>query len=141
MYENDKFIQKVYSNVSIDEFYGDVLYLGMGPLWLPRHQTHKVTSTIIIENDKKIINQFSKFLKPEWVLIEADAWEYKPSKNFDIIYADIWHRIINYEEVYRMFDKYKDYLKPNGQIKCLERLIRNSSIPNGETLTFKNTSK
>ena len=84
MYENDKFIQKVYSNVSIDEFYGDVLYLGMGPLWLPRHQTHKVTSTIIIENDKKIINQFSKFLKPEWVLIEADAWEYKPSKNFEL---------------------------------------------------------
>jgi len=137
MYESDNFMQKVYSEVAIDEFYGDVLYLGMGPLWIPRHQTDKVTSTTIIENDKNIINKFSIFLKPDWKLIEADAWEYKPTQKYDIIYADIWHRVINYDELNMMFDKYKNYLKSTGRFQCLEHLIRKSSIPAGKTLVFK----
>ena len=132
-------MSQVYSDVDIEEFYGDVLYLGMGSLWIPRQQTDKVTSTTIIENDLNIVNEFSNNLKSEWNLIIADAWEYTPTQKFDVIYADIWHRIIDYQDVQDMFCRYKKYLKTNGQMRCLERLVRKTSIPLGKKLIFINT--
>lgn len=137
MYEHENFINRVYSNVDINNFYGDVLYLGMGPLWIPRHQTDKVISTTIIEIDSKIIKQFSHYLKPDWKLINANAWTYEPVQKYDVIFADIWSNLIDYNDVKKMFDKYKYHLKPNGYMKCLERLVRSKTIPNGCSLTFE----
>jgi hypothetical protein len=137
MYDHDSFMKTVYADVSIHDFYGDVLYLGMGSLWIPRKQTDKVTSTTIIEIDSEIIKQFSHHLKPDWKLINTNAWTYEPIKSYDVIFADVWHNIIDYVEVKKMFDKYKDYLKPNGYMICLDRLVRFKTIPIGQSLKFE----
>ena len=136
MYSIDSFMQRVYKDVNMKIFKGDVLYLGMGPLWLPILQGNKVVTTTIIEIDQEMIQKYEHYADEDWKIICADAWEYVPNKKFDVIYADIWHQMYEYSELEKMFEKYKDFLKPGGKIYCLEHLVRKNTIPKNKKLSY-----
>lgn len=137
-YDSDQFMKLVYRHVDPSNFYGDVLYLGMGSLWLARNHSDKVKSTTIIEIDKKTIEYYSKNKKESWEIINEDAWSYTPTIKYDIIFADIWERAYCYKELQKMFDRYKNHVKPGGSIKCLESLVRVNTIPENGELKYKN---
>ena len=77
------------SNIFVEKFYGDVLYIGMGNAYGPRKQSKKVTSTTIVEKYSEIIEQYNV-----------------PSENWKIIKKEL--NILN--------KKYKEHLKNKGKI-------------------------
>jgi len=121
-YLNDSILKEVYSDVPIQEFKGSVMYVGMGSAWVPRNQPPSVYRTLIIEKDKKIIDKFSYLLKPEWEVVNEDAWLFHTEEKFDFIFIDIWNSVILDKYMIMIESLYSNYLKPGGKILFLEQL-------------------
>lgn len=104
------------SEVYIDKFFGDVLYVGMGTAYGPRNQSDKVKSTTIIEKYNNIIDDFN-LPEKQWNIINDCAYEVDLKNNkYDFIYIDIWTGFIPKEEFNILNKKYSKHLKKNGEL-------------------------
>ncbi len=110
------------SNVDIENFYGDVLYVGMGSAYGPRKQSDKVESTTIIEYNPNII-KLHNIPEKNWNIIEADAYEVDLGENkYDFIFVDIFLRVIPRSKYNFLLTKYSKHLKKEGKIFFIKTL-------------------
>jgi predicted O-methyltransferase YrrM len=121
-YSNDDILKKIYSNIPIQEFKGSVMYVGMGSAWVPRQQPSNVYRTLIIEKDKEIIDKYSHLLKPDWEVVNEDAWMFYTEEKFDFIFIDIWNNLVLDKYMVIIESLYSKYLRPGGKILFLEQL-------------------
>jgi|TARA_B110000003_G_C16484729_1_gene471131 hypothetical protein len=104
------------SNIFVEKFYGDVLYIGMGNAYGPRKQSKKVTSTTIVEKYSEIIEQYN-VPSENWKIINDCAFDVDLKNNtYDIIFIDIWAGHIIKKELNILNKKYKEHLKNKGKI-------------------------
>ena len=110
------------SNFDIENFHGDVLYVGMGSAYGPRNQSKNVKTTTILEKYPEIIKKHND-PSQDWNVIQGCAYEYnfKP-KQFDIIMLDVWARFIYLDEYNKLYNKFKNYLKDGGRILTIKTL-------------------
>ena len=110
------------SNFDIENFHGDVLYVGMGNAYGPRNQSKNVKTTTILEKYPKIIKKYNDSSQ-DWNVIQGCAYNYDfKSQKFDIIMIDIFARFIYLDEYNKVLNKYKKYLKDNGRILTIKTL-------------------
>ncbi len=110
------------SNVDVETFYGDVLYVGMGSAYGPRKQSDKVKSTTIIEYDPIIIKKFN-IPEKNWNIIQADAYEVDLGENkYDFIFIDIFLYKIPRSKYNFILNKYNKHLKKEGKIFFIKTL-------------------
>lgn len=104
------------SEIDIENFYGDVLYVGMGNAYGPRKQSDKVESTTIIEYDPGIIEKYN-ILEKNWNIIEGDAYKVDlKEKKYDFIFVDIFVFKIPRSKYNFILNKYNKHLKKEGKI-------------------------
>jgi 16S rRNA A1518/A1519 N6-dimethyltransferase RsmA/KsgA/DIM1 with predicted DNA glycosylase/AP lyase activity len=115
-------IYQLNNNIRPEEFFGDVLYVGMGTCYLPKLQTDKVLSTTIIEIDQEIINYNQNTVEKNWNIIHCSADEFETENKYDIIMLDIWYRKTAQAEVFSLVEKYKTFLKPGGEVLYLKSI-------------------
>lgn len=94
----------------IENATGNVLVLGLGLGYYVFNIVSKreVTSVTVIENDKKIINLFNKYLLPKFphqekisiIYGDAIAFVKESPRKFDYVFADIWHNVHDGEMLY-----------------------------------------
>jgi hypothetical protein len=110
------------SNYDIENFYGDVLYVGMGNAYGPRKQSKNVKTTTILEKYPETIEKYND-TSYNWDIIEGCAYDYDfKDKKFDIIVLDIWAFYILQEEYDTLVPKYKKYLKKDGKLHTIKVL-------------------
>jgi 16S rRNA A1518/A1519 N6-dimethyltransferase RsmA/KsgA/DIM1 with predicted DNA glycosylase/AP lyase activity len=63
---------KLINNIKPEEFYGDVLHVGLGTCYLHNQHTNNVTSTTIIEIDQQIIDFNQNLINENWNIIQHD---------------------------------------------------------------------
>lgn len=112
----------VRNNIHPEEWYGSVLYLGMGMCYNPLKQSDKITKTTIIEIDQRTIDFNKDKLKPEWIIICNDAFSFEPTEKYDFIFVDLWWQQVEAQIVDDLVEKYKQYLTENGQIFYLKTI-------------------
>lgn len=96
--------------------------LGLGYFAFMCARKAEVTSVTIVERDENVINLFKEMLLPSFEnkekieIVCADAFEFAahdaPKRNFDYIFADIWHDPSDGVEAYLKFKLY-EHLCPN----------------------------
>ncbi len=96
--------------------------LGLGYFAFMTARKDDVESVTIVERDESVIKLFKELLLPNFVnkekieIIKADAFEFAekeaPNRNFDYIFADIWHDPSDGVECYKRF-KSLEHLCPN----------------------------
>jgi hypothetical protein len=110
------------NNIIPEEWYGSVLYLGMGMCYNPLKQIDRVTRTTIVEIDQRTIDFNKEVIKPEWIVICDDVYRFEPIEKYDFIFVDIWWEQVESHIVENLIEKYKKYLNENGQIKYLRTI-------------------
>jgi hypothetical protein len=115
-------IYVVRNNIHPEEWYGSVLYLGMGRCYNPLKQSDKVTKTTIVEIDQRTIDYNVDIIKPEWNIICEDVYKFKPTEKYDFIFVDIWYEQVESEVVDNLVEQYREYLTENGQIIYLRTI-------------------
>lgn len=98
--------------------------LGLGYFAFMCAKKDEVESVTIVERDESVIKLFKEMLLPSFEypekieIICADAFEFAakdaPKRNFDYIFADIWHDPSDGVEAYLQFKLY-EHLCPNTQ--------------------------
>ena len=110
------------SNFDIENFYGDVLYVGMGNAYGPRNQSKNVKTTTILEKYPEIIEKFND-PSQDWNVIQGCAYKYDfKNQKFDIIMLDIWAKFIFMKEYNILYPKFKEYLKDGGRILTIKTI-------------------
>jgi hypothetical protein len=110
------------SDINVDEFYGDVLYVGMGNAWGPRNQSSNVKTTTIIEKFPDIIEKYN-IPDKNWNIILDDAYTVDLNDTkYDIIFIDIFAWFIEKEEFLNLYSKYSQHLQKNGTIHYIKTL-------------------
>jgi hypothetical protein len=107
-----------------ENWFGSVLYLGMGACYIPRIQSHNVTKTTIVEIDQRTIDHNQFRIKPEWVIVCEDAYKFEPTEQYDFIFVDIWYHATPINVIDELVDRYRRYLKDNGEIISLQTIRR-----------------
>lgn len=118
LYTNERNLKRIYNRLDISEWKGSVLYLGMGSLWLARHQPKEVTRTVIVEIDKDVIEKYKHFAKNigNYEIVHKDIYEFETNELFDVIFIDIFCSPITLKTWLYTEDKFRKNLKPNGVI-------------------------
>ncbi len=110
------------SKWDIENFYGDVLYVGMGNAYGPRNQSKNVKTTTILEKYPEIIEKFND-PSQDWNVIQGCAYEYDfKDQKFDIIMLDIWAKFIFMKEYDKIYYKFEKYLKDGGRILTIKTI-------------------
>ena len=110
------------SNWDIENFHGDVLYVGMGSAYGPRNQSRNVKTTTILEKYPEIIKKYND-PSQDWNVIQGCAYEYNFNpKQFDIIILDVWAKFIYLDEYNKLYYKFEKYLKEIGRILRIKTL-------------------
>lgn len=100
----------------IEDAYGRVLVLGLGLGYYAFHVANKddVESVTIIENDKRVINLFNKYILPKFPnkdkinIVYADAFDYlAQGKEYDFVFFDIYHNVADGEGLYLHAKKFE----------------------------------
>jgi hypothetical protein len=96
--------------------------LGLGYFAFMTARKEDVTSVTVVERDESVIALFKELLLPNFVnkekieIVRADAFEFAereaPKRNFDYIFADIWHDPSDGVDCYKRF-KSLEHLCPN----------------------------
>lgn len=96
--------------------------LGLGYFAFMCARKEEVESVTIVELDDNVIALFKEMLLPNFInpekieIVKADAFEFAkneaPKRNFDYIFADIWHDPSDGVEAYKKF-KELEHLCPN----------------------------
>ena len=123
-YINDLELERLYMDIPMKEFYGSVLYIGMGSAWVPRNQSDSVNQTTIVEIDPNIVQRYGDLIKPEWKIIIDDAWRFNTYEKFDFIFIDIWDSMVPIKYIEMIRKKYSNFLNPGGRIIFLEKVIK-----------------
>ena len=110
------------NNIHPEEWYGSVLYLGMGRCYNPLKQSDKITKTTIIEIDQRTIDYNADVIKPEWNIICEDVYNFEPTEKYDFIFVDIWYQQVEGHIVDELIKKYEKYLSENGNILYLKTI-------------------
>lgn len=110
------------NGINPKEWYGSVLYLGMGMCYNPLKQSDKVTKTTIVEIDQRTIDYQKAKTKAEWIVICDDVYNFEPTEKYDFIFVDIWYEQVESNIVDDIVEKYKKYLTENGQIFYLKTI-------------------
>lgn len=110
------------NSINPEEWYGSVLYLGMGMCYNPLKQSNKVTKTTIIEIDQRTIDFNKEVIKPEWIVICDNVYRFEPIEKYDFIFVDIWWEQVESYIVENLIEKYRKHLNENGQIKYLRTI-------------------
>lgn len=108
------------NNINPKEWWGSILYLGMGMCYCPLEQSDKVTKTTIVEIDQRTVDFNKDIIKPEWTVICDDAYKFEPVEKYDFIFADIWWEQVESHVVDDLVERYKRYLNENGQVLYLK---------------------
>lgn len=93
---------------------GDVFIagLGLGMILMPIQDRKDVKSITVVENNPHVIELVAKKLplNTKVDVIEADVFNYTPTKKFDTVYFDIWVGICsdNYDEMKELTRKFKN---------------------------------
>jgi spermidine synthase len=95
---------------------GSVLYLGLGTGYYPRNQSEKVTKTTIVELEKASIDFCKDIIKPDWIVLNDDAYTFETTEKFDVIFLDIFYNQVDKEIIDALLNKYKKFLTLNGEI-------------------------
>lgn len=110
-----KKINKLYKNAVFDK----ILIAGLGMGLLPNYAKHIKNCSVVdvIEQNKELIN-YVDYLDNSINIIEADAYNYIPSKKYNLIIFDLWW---NEKDVTLKIQKslkkiYKEYLENSGKI-------------------------
>ena len=124
IYRNDIWdrIYEEINGINPKEWYGSVLYLGMGRCYNPLKQSDKVTKTTIVEIDQRTIDYNADVIKPEWNIICDDVYNFEPTEKYDFIFVDIWYEQVEAEVVDKLIEKYQKYLAEHGQIMYLKTI-------------------
>ena len=108
-------INKLYKNAVFDK----ILIMGLGMGLLPNYAKHIKNCSVVdvIEQNKELID-YVDYLDNSINIIEADAYNYIPSKKYNLIIFDLWW---NEKDVTLKIQKslkklYKEYLEDNGKI-------------------------
>jgi len=117
-------IYKSRNGIYPEDFYGDVLHVGLGTCYLPNQHTDDVTSTTIIEIDQEVIDYNQAVIKQDWVIIQHDAKTFETETKYDIIMLDIWYDPVENQEVFDLVEKYETFLKPGGKILYLKSILK-----------------
>ena len=124
----------------IAEAHGRVITLGLGLGYFTHQVSEKenVSSVTVIERDKNIISLFKEFILPQFenrgkiTIIEADAFEYlensDPEKNFDFMFADLWHDSSDGLGLYIRLKKLEKMQKREEKSSLVRRYWIESSI-------------
>ena len=124
----------------IAEAHGRVITLGLGLGYFTHQVSEKenVSSVTVIERDKNIISLFKEFILPQFehrdkiTIIEADAFEYleksDPEKNFDFMFADLWHDSSDGLGLYIRLKKLEKMQKREENSSLIRRYWIESSI-------------
>lgn len=110
------------NDIRPEEWYGSVLYLGMGACYNPLKQSDRVTRTTIVEIDQRTIDFNKDKIKSEWIVICEDAYSLEPTEKYDFIFIDIWYDKVEPHIVDDLVERYKKYLNENGQILYLKTI-------------------
>lgn len=110
------------NSINPEEWYGSVLYLGMGMCYNPLKQSNKVTKTTIIEIDQRTIDFNKEVIKPEWIVICDNVYRFEPIEKYDFIFVDIWWEQVESYIVDNLIERYKKYLNEDGQILYLKTI-------------------
>ena len=110
------------NNIHTEEWYGSVLYLGMGRCYNPLKQSDEVTKTTIVEIDQRTIDYNADVIKPEWNIICEDVYKFEPTEKYDFIFVDIWYQQVESNVVDELIGKYTKYLSENGTILYLKTI-------------------
>lgn len=110
------------NNINPKEWWGSILYLGMGMCYCPLEQSDRITKTTIVEIDQRTIDFNRDIIKPEWIVICDDAYEFKPIEKYDFIFVDIWWEQIESHIVNSLVERYKEYLNEDGRILHLRTI-------------------
>jgi len=111
-----------HSDIDVNKFYGDVLYIGMGNAYGPRNQSSNVKTTTIIEKFPDIVEKYNIPSK-NWNIIIDDAYTVNLNDSkYDIIFIDIFAWFIEKEEFLHIWSKYSMYLKENGIIHYIKTI-------------------
>ena len=110
------------NNIHPEEWYGSVLYLGMGRCYNPLKQSDKVTKTTIVEIDQRTIDYNADVIKPEWNIICEDVYKFEPTEKYDFIFVDIWYQQVESNVVDELIGKYTKYISENGTILYLKTI-------------------
>lgn len=96
--------------------------LGLGYFAFMTARKEEVESVTVVERDENVMNLFKELLLPNFVnkekieIVKYDAFEFAeieaPKRNFDYIFADIWHDPSDGVECYKKF-KSLEHLCPN----------------------------
>jgi len=124
----------------IAEASGRVITLGLGLGYFTHQVSEKenVSSVTVIERDKNIISLFKEFILPQFEhqnkinVIEADAFEYLEAgdieKNFDFMFADLWHDSSDGLGLYIKLKKLEKMQKREENSSLIRRYWIESSI-------------
>jgi len=105
----------------IPEFRGDCLVVGLGLCLIGKNFVNKCESFDYLEKDKTLIDFISlKFSNINF--INGDAFYWKTEKKYDFIFLDIYNRLTpNFDtEIKFLVNKFKDFLKKDGEISYLK---------------------
>lgn len=98
--------------------HGDILIggLGIGMILMAIQDKEEVKSITVLEKFPEVIDLVKNQLplNDKVTILQADVFEYKPSRKFDCIYMDIWDYVNQdvYEEMKKLKRRYGHYLKP-----------------------------
>jgi spermidine synthase len=126
IYDNDLYLSAVYryNGINSSEFYGDVLYVGMGSGFMVKGHSDLVTSTTFIEIDEEVINKYRQY---DWVVIKGDAYDVEVDTKFDFIIIDIWDKPTDKINIDHLINKFNNNLK-GGEIKYLKSIIKRTPM-------------
>jgi spermidine synthase len=104
----------------IPEFKGDSLVIGLGFGMLGHNFAEQCDSFDYVEIDQDLID-FIKPKLPKCNFYLGDAYTWEPTKKYDAIFLDIFHKKTHdYESgTIKLYNKYKEYLKEGGEISYL----------------------
>ena len=125
IYIENKNLQNIYNrnNIFTKDFYGKVLFVGMGNLFFPKKIN--VDSISIIEKYDSVI-ELNKHKTPlDWTIYKEDAYTFETTEKFDVIMLDLWYYKIPKKEMDEMIEKYQKFLEKEGKILYLKSIINN----------------
>ena len=119
----EQFLFMIYdekNGIKTSDFYGDVLFIGMGSLYFPKKIS--ADSITIVEKYEDVIEMQKNNFLPEWTIIKDDGYVFTTNKKFDVIMLDMWYEMITEKELNSHINRYTEFLKENGKIIYLKTI-------------------
>ena len=110
-----KKINELYKDFTFDK----ILVLGLGLGLLPNYAKHvKECSVVDVVDSNSELISYVDYLDDSINIIEADAFNYTPTKQYDLILFDLWWNELDVtsDVESNIKERYNSYLNENGKI-------------------------